>query len=903
MLLHDPDVVVITETWLHAGITDEEIIPPNYKIMRKDRGSRGGGVALVVKRELECFSLGEVQGNESVFFKVKINCESIIVGAFYRPPNSSIEILEQLYDFLGENVTDGSRVVIAGDFNLPGIQWDTLLPGPVQVRDCEMLLEMAFNFNLDQVVTEITRNGSTGGSVLDLIFLSNNFGTYTVTLHEGMSDHKIVRLETELGKRKHCERLEPKFVPDFSKADDVTILDYLEMAFDNFECCTPVNELWECFKSCVKYCISNYIPYKQIIEKRNNPWVTREILQLQRKLKRKRRKRPVNVAGVSALSSELKERTQVSKTNFFSIKMTSFMKNAPRRFWSYLSPSKPMISQLTIKDEMVVNNYDIATEFNQFFHSVFQCSVSDAGVTLGDRPVLNESVTMEEISISQEGVFALLLELDEKKSGGPDNIPNTFLKRYAEWTSKFLTVIYSASLLQHEIPNDWRRAKVVPIYKAGDRFSVNNYRPISLTCTSCKLLEHILSQRLNIFFENANILFKNQHGFRRKLSTTTQLCECVHDFVSNLNNGDQTDAIFLDLSKAFDRVNHSKLLAKLENYGVDYTLLQWIKAYLSLRTQYVEVNNIHSEDLSVDSGVPQGSVLGPILFLVYINDLVDDLDANVTVRLFADDCLIYTRVREQADQFRLSASLAKIVEWCDHWDMKINSEKSVLLRITNKKSERPFTYTVGLAPLKQVSSLKYLGLIFETHMKWNDHIDKICSAAQRKLGFLRRNFKYATVEAKLVAYKALIRPILEYGCVIWDPYHKKYIERLEKVQRSAARYIMSRYRRTDSVSAMIDDLKLEPLDERRRIIRLKFIFMMSKGCFNIDSTRYLMHNPSHSARLSHDIVFKPYWCKTLQYQKSFFPRTIEEWNHLPEEIVKSIEPKSFENCLRLFFNN
>lgn len=113
-------MVVITETWLHAGITDEEIIPPNYKIMRKDRGSRGGGVALVVQRELECFSLGEVQGNESVFFKVKINCESIIVGAFYRPPNSSIEILEQLYDFLGENVTDGSRVVIAGDFNLPG---------------------------------------------------------------------------------------------------------------------------------------------------------------------------------------------------------------------------------------------------------------------------------------------------------------------------------------------------------------------------------------------------------------------------------------------------------------------------------------------------------------------------------------------------------------------------------------------------------------------------------------------------------------------------------------------------------------------------------------------------------------------------------------------------------------
>lgn len=191
--------------------------------------------------------------------------------------------------------------------------------------------------------------------------------------------------------------------------------------------------------------------------------------------------------------------------------------------------------------------------------------------------------------------------------------------------------------------------------------------------------------------------------------------------------------------------------------------------------------------------------------------------------------------------------------------------------MTNKKTRSTFTYNIENTPLVEVSSLKYLGLVIDSHLKWSLHIEKVYSAAKRKLGYLRRHFRYATADAKLLAYKTLVRPLLEYGCIVWDPYQLNDIQRLESVQKSAARYILGRYRRAESVSQMMDDLNLESLEERRAAMRLKFVFMMYHNCFNTARDVYLQNYSPRSVRTSHSMTLRPYMCRTLQYQKSFSP--------------------------------
>lgn len=266
-----------------------------------------------------------------------------------------------------------------------------------------------------------------------------------------------------------------------------------------------------------------------------------------------------------------------------------------------------------------------------------------------------------------------MLKLDIKKSPGPDDIPNCFLKRYAEWCAKYLYILFARSINEASLPEDWKIARIKPLHKSGDKSCIKNYRPISLASTSCKLLEHIIHKHITGFLDQHNVFTNMQHGFRSGLSTTTQLVEIIHDFASTVNKGQQTDAIFMDFSKAFDRVSHVKLLHKLGAVFKNDKILAWIKAYLTNRHQFVTVNKTTSDIAAVNSGVPQGSVLGPLFFLLYINDIVTNL--SVKIRLYADDCVLYNEITTEEDQLRLNRDFNKAVQWCKQWQMCINFEK------------------------------------------------------------------------------------------------------------------------------------------------------------------------------------------------------------------------------------
>lgn len=240
-------------------------------------------------------------------------------------------------------------------------------------------------------------------------------------------------------------------------------------------------------------------------------------------------------------------------------------------------------------------------------------------------------------------------------------------------------------MLSSKLPGDWKAARISPVFKKGNRLSPQNYRPISLTSSCCKLIEHIIATQIVNFLDQHSILTQFQHGFRKGYSTVTQLVTVIHSFALNLDNNRQTDIIFLDFSKAFDRVPHDKLIQKLKRIGLPDILVNWIAEYLTNRSQFVAINDHRSPSLHVSSGVPQGSVLGPLLFLIYINDIVNVITPTVQIRLFADDCVLFRDIYSVHDQNELNTNLSNIDQWCNEWGMTLNVDKSVCMRLTRQK--------------------------------------------------------------------------------------------------------------------------------------------------------------------------------------------------------------------------
>ena len=268
---------------------------------------------------------------------------------------------------------------------------------------------------------------------------------------------------------------------------------------------------------------------------------------------------------------------------------------------------------------------------------------------------------MPEIQVNEPGILKLLQNLKPHKAGGPDNIKPIILKQLAIEIAPILTFIFNTSLETGEVPSDWRNANVVPIYKKGSRYNASNYRPISLTCICCKILEHVIATAIMTHSDINNMLSPFQHGFRRNRSCETQLLQFTTDIANILAADKQTDVPVMDFSKAFDKVGHGQLLHKLGHYGIRGRTQRWIHGFLSGRTQEVVVEGQHSDRVPVTSGVPQGSVLGPCLFLHYINDLPEGIGS--TVRLFADDTVMYLTIASQTDSHKLQTDLSNLAKW------------------------------------------------------------------------------------------------------------------------------------------------------------------------------------------------------------------------------------------------
>lgn len=653
---------------------------------------------------------------------------------------------------------------------------------------------------------------------------------------------------------------------DFSRADDVAILDYLECHLSSVT--SDVEGCWTQFCNAVKFCIDKFVPLKKVVKRSENPWINREIIHVKRKLKRLRKQHRTGTPLFGSLKSKMADKVREARNSFFKNRLEEFMRSDPSKFWRHLNPSRHEITKIKIDEVTITDANEIATHFNNYFQSVFtklddfkpQCVCSND----------YSSVCSNELIISREGVLAMLLKLNTKKSSGPDGVPNSFLKRYAEQISQYLTDMFNLSLTTGVIPSDWRKARVVPILKKGDCQLVTNYRPVSLTNNCCKLLEHAIFCYIVKFLEDRNILTAYQHGFRRGMSTVTQLLSVVHEFSRVLDASGQTDVLFFDFSKAFDKVPHGKLLFKLESIGLPSFIIQWVHAYLTDRQQFVAIQDSCSDMLHVTSGVPQGSVLGPLLFLIYVNDLVDIVEKDVEVRLFADDCIVFKEVVGDSDHLSLQKTVLAIADWCERWGMDINPNKTVLLRITRKKVPRFHSYILHNHPILEVESYKYLGVTLTNKLTWSTHIADICSSAVKKLWFIKRKLRNSPVSTRITAYKACVRSRLEYAAAVWDPHNKKDIAQLERVQRKAVRFIYGKYRRIDSPTALIRKSNLQFLAIRRKVTRLVLLHNYMSGNLKADLPDCVKLASTRRTRHVHEQSLAPIFARLVGLRTVFF---------------------------------
>ena len=661
---------------------------------------------------------------------------------------------------------------------------------------------------------------------------------------------------------------------------------------------TSVNTQWTVLKTTLLKAMQEFIPQKQIKPKHCLPWVTQRIRKLIRAKYRlhsklKHNPRTDTKDKYKQASHTLQKETRKAYwayleniIDYTSEPNTQDRHTKQKRFWSFIKSTGKDSSGISPLRHQGIVHSDATSKADilaEHFSSIYTHEQPGPLPDKGPSPYSS----MPDINISATGIQHILSNLKPHKAAGPDTIPPTVLKELSHQISPILEIIFNKSLQTGQVPNDWKEANVAPIFKKGDKHNPCNYRPVSLTCIISKCMEHILVSNIMQHLDSNKILYALQHGFRKNFSCDTQLLSLFQDLSSNPS---QTDLIIMDFSKAFDKVPHRRLQYKLNWYSIRGTTHAWIQNFLQGRSQRVVSEGTQSSSHPVLSGVPQGTVLGPILFLIYINDLPDEASSS-TIRLFADDCILYRSIKTQQDSTLLQHDLNSIAQWELTWQMKFNIDKCYTMQAGRTRHKILNTYTLHDHPLPITHSTKYLGITISNDLKWNKHISNITSKANSTLGILRRNLRLSSTShtVKTHAYQALVRPHLEYASAVWDPHTHCNTQKLEMVQRRAARYVCNRWHNTSSVTGMLNQLEWVPLATRRANTRLCMMYRVAHTPVGDPWTPWLTF-AQRTTRGSHAWKYIPISTSHDAYKFSFLPRTIIAWSQLPSIIVAAPSP-------------
>lgn len=867
-----------------------------YRVDRCDNRP-GGGVCAYLK--LSSFSEFKVlpldivvPGRESLWLRFQGKSFSFTVTVVYRPPSSSRlpdRADLELFEIIESTSQDFTNWILTGDFNFPTINWSSLAPSE-NTDVAATFINTLLNTNLSQHITEPTRYRSNQQpSLLDLIFSNeeNLISNIKYLPPIGISDHVSIAFSVQFITY-HTPRTTVKTYVATDYEQVVGLLQ--EEVWDDVYGLTGIDDKWNCFTSVLKTAVSRASRVRQVRHNVRKPWIS-ELLLSRIKHKRRLWRRYVQSGSNQdferhrTFSNTLTQDLRTAKANY----ENHLVDKGPKTLYKYVRQN------LTTKvsSPLVRNNQgDVCeddAECANTLASYFQLSYSKE--PLGSTPSIKTSRNSEAlltVLFSEGDILKHLQSLKPESAPGPDGISNRLLKNCAPALVKPLYHLFSYSLTTATLPKDWLTAVCTPIFKKGDKLDPNNYRQISLLSTCLKVFERLIVSTITDFALRCSILPTTQHGFLPGRSTITNLLTCVDNWTTSLDVGRPVDIIYLDFTKAFDKVPKGRLLAKLDHIGVRGPLLRWISAYLTNRTFTVRVNSAISSHHPVSSGVPQGSSLGPILFNLYVADLHNHL--KCTHAFYADDSKIYGD--PLSEYSNLQADLTAVETWCREWLIPLNVSKCTVLHLGHNNPR--LNYRLSGKTLQSVERQLDLGVVVSSSLKWSDHISKVVKRANSTIYMLKTAFRRPSPELLKRLYVSYVRPILEYAAIIWSPNLVKDIQLLEGVQHRATRMI-------DGFSSLPYETRLQILDlphlsARRQRGDLIYTYRILNNHLSADLTNLFTINTDsrlrgHSLKLSHEKF------RTNFRQCFFANRVFSAWNGLTDEIVTASNVNLFKNRL------
>jgi hypothetical protein len=530
-----------------------------------------------------------------------------------------------------------------------------------------------------------------------------------------------------------------------------------------------------------------------------------------------------------------------------------------------------------------------AEVFSNHYKSVF---IHDTMTSQCDYQSEDNINRLSYIHFTPEKVLKAMKNGSSSIAAGPDQLPPFFLKNVADGIAFPLSIIFQHSLEKTTLPTHWLQGTVIPIYKGkGKDSDKSSYRPISLTSAPCKTMETIVKDEILQFLLQEGKISNHQHGFLSKRSTQTQLLECLNEWTGLIDAKNYIDVLYIDIAKAFDTVSHSILLKKLANIGISGKLLAWIKRFLTERSQSVKVGDHLSGKEEVTSGVPQGSVLGPLLFLIFIDD-ISQVVANSGLKIFADDTKVYFKTRHDTDHRKFTYDARKVFGWAHNNRLDVAMHKCQVLHLGSGNPQR--LLSIGGNVLETTSSIKDLGVIMSQTLKFTEHINAITRAAYQRTGLIFKCFITRDREFLTKMFTSFCRPKLEYNTCVWSPHKVGEITQLENVQRRFTKRIHGLHDLT--YAERLNALGLRSLEYRRIIFDLCMTFSICNNLVNLNFDDFFTRSPSLTTR-GHEWKLLVPMCNCDTRKFFFSVRTVPVWNSLPSEAVTANNLDTFKRKL------
>ena len=932
-----PDVFAIVESNCTDSIPDSLLCAPGYKILRLDNSNeRRGGILAFVRDDLEVKQCHELARHCSLFkesswsWVYMSKTTRLLLGILYRKPSSCRVNDEKMIKLLEKAATLTNNLVVCGDFNLPDISWTDSTAKNKHNEGYNTPVEMlnvTQTHGLHQHVRQFTRaRGTNQPSLLDLLITSqaDNVDNLEVLPPLGKSDHGIIQAELLLPDVTSRKGDVPYKIMwnymkgDYEKARKIALrIEWIKL----FEGKTS-DEQYNILVDQLRLIREECVPLKKISRGRdsNKKWFNDKAKRLVARKKHAwdayMRAERLKLPEVNDYRKRYVRARNRAQYGIRGIKrrheetLLTRLKSNPKLFYSYYNSKTKVrepVGQIRKPDgTLTSSNKEAAAALSQHFKNVFTVE-DDANLIYANEyfsslpldgddricPFRNcehrDVPVLDSIDISAQDIYRLLKELKQYKSPGPDELHPRLLSELSNCIAFPLKVIFDRSLSTGQVPKLWKLANVTAVHKKGSRDEAQNYRPISLTCICSKLMERIVNEQVMKHLIHNDILSSQQHGFTPGRSCLTNLLTTLEDCSRNLDDKVPTDIIYLDFAKAFDTVPHARLCHKLQRSGIGGPLLKWLEDFLYERKQRVILNGAHSAWERVISGVPQGSVIGPTLFLLFINDLPDRIASKV--QIFADDSKIYRHIHSPVDVHQLQEDLQEVERWSLEWKLRYNTSKCQTLRIgtKNMQSDRP-TYKLNGVNLENIQEQRDLGVTIDSSLEFETHINKSSQRAYAAWGIARRTFEKMSPALFRLVYKTFIRPHVEFCPQVWSPYKKFRIKKIEKVQRITTKGVIGM--RGLEYPERLKELQLTTLEERRE-----------RG--DLLETHKILHK-LHTTDLSHlfqvrnrtDRDFLKLYKshnRTLKRGKHFSQRVISKWNMLDNDTKRSTSSNQFKS--------